>query len=193
MAKARSRRTLRNRKSRNRRGGGFRFFISDEKKAFKEARDTDEATVCKHINNILQDNSDGTARIQTLFDELSDTPIMSHGWTTGNNDRGILINCIANMFTKDKITNTDIELFDKNLKDAINSNIQKKINKNKEVQLRIERGQMKGPGFHTPKLYTAAQPQDAGKSRRRHRRGRTLHKRRKSRKVRKTRCRRGRM
>jgi hypothetical protein len=36
----------------------------------------------------------------------------------------------------------------------------------------------------------SSQPQGGGKSRRRHRRGRTLHKRRKSRKVRKTRCRR---
>jgi hypothetical protein len=171
----------------------FRFFISPEKKAFKEARDTDETTVCKHINSILQDSSDGINKIQLLFNQLSDTPIMSHGWTTGNNDRGILINCIANMAINNEIINTQIDLFDKILKDAINSNIEKKRNKNKEVQLMIDRGPMKGPGFHTssisytPQSYT---PQNAGKSRRRHRRGRTLHKRRKSRKVRKTRCRR---
>jgi hypothetical protein len=94
------------------------------------------------------------------------------------------------MFIKNEI-NTDIELFDKILKDAIKINIEKKRNKNKEVQLMRDKGPMKGPGFHTSSIsYT---PQDAGKSRRRHRRGRTLHKRRKSRKVRKTRCRRGRM
>jgi hypothetical protein len=184
---------MRNRKSRNRRGGGlFGLCLncSPEKKAFKEARDTDETTVCKHISSILQKSSDGIKNIQPLFDQLSDTPIMSHGWTTGNNDRGILINCIANMVIKKEITDTDIESFDKILKDAININIAKK---NEKVKLMRDRRPMEGPGFHTPSIYYTqqnAQPQDAGKSRRRHRRGRTLHKRRKSRKVRKTRCRR---
>jgi hypothetical protein len=182
---------MRNRKSRNRRGGGVRFFISPEKKAFKEARDTDEATVCKHINSILQHSSDGIINIQLLFDKLCDYPIMSHGWTTGNNDRGILINCIANMAIQNEITDAYIESFDEILKNAIKSNIEKKRKKNEKAQLMIDRGPMTGPGFHTSSTYYT--PQDAGKSRRRHRRGRTLHKRRKSRKVRKTRCRRGRM
>jgi hypothetical protein len=93
------------------------------------------------------------------------------------------------MVIKNKITDTDIASFDDEiLKDAIKRNIEKKRNKNEEVRLMRERGQMSDPGFHTSS--TRYEPQNAGKSRRRHRRGRTLHKRRKSRKVRKTGCRR---
>jgi hypothetical protein len=83
MAKARSKRTMRNRKSRNRRGGLFGCFnCSPEKKAFKEARDKDEATVCQHISSIL-DKSDGIKNIQQLFNQLSDNSIIGHEWTNG--------------------------------------------------------------------------------------------------------------
>ena len=138
MAKARSKRTMRNRKSRNRRGGVFRFFISPEKKAFKELVET------------------------------------------GNNDK--LCDFVGQMINADK---KDIIL------SQLNENDKKKFTScEEEIKKDYENDTMNPREENPLPPRIRQQPQNGGKSRRRHRRGRTLHKRRKSRKVRKTRCRR---
>jgi hypothetical protein len=234
MAKARSRRTLRNRKSRNRRGGVFRFFISDDKKAFKEARDNandfDKIALYRYIFNSLN-SENGIEKIQKLFGDLSTTARDVSPWF-GISDRQILVNCIAEMIIKNFITDDkvkdisfysdinkakkEIESKAQNLKLNIESmekltsesvkptigfknpteqlkQLKEKIDKEQKAEetlrqeLKPTQRVNQNSEIHdkTPLLIS-----DGGKSRRRHRRGRTLHKRRKSRKVRKTRCRR---
>ena len=125
MAKARSKRTMRNRKSRNRRGGG-----GVESKKFKEINAlNDNDKLCDFVEQMIK-----VGKKDIILSELDD----------GEKEK-------FNECEKEK--NNDFE------NDTMNPRIRQ-------------------------------QPQGGGKSRRRHRRGRTLHKRRKSRKVRKTRCRR---
>ena len=219
MAKARSKRTMRNRKSRNRRGGMFGCLnCSPEKKAFKEARDTNEASVCQHISSIIKGDN-GINNIQMLFNQLSDTVKTGDIWYSSKNDKEILTHCIAKMDIYDSIfkglpNNSDLkgklkiqkETLDEQLRQQELREIRLREQEEQQQQQRQERvvqdhDNHNGPkkkieniGFRYPRPIsnTALNPnsQNAGKSRRRHRRGRTLHKRRKSRKVRKTRCRR---
>jgi len=219
MAKARSRRTMRNRKSRNRRGGVFRFFISDDKKAFKDAQDK-----CNYIVELVNKSPE---KIPSLYNELNE------------HDKNTLRACIVTGLINDKIVEKnirDLSLTSNEKKEAIineanqikaNQQAQQKEQAPQEERAPQEQQEERAPqasdnvfrpnippggpgGFYKPKptkpLPTNVeafqeqlanqdplQPQNAGKSRRRHRRGHTLHKIRKSRKVRKTRCRRGRM
>jgi len=222
MAKARSRRTLRNRKSRNRRGGVFRFFISDDKKAFKEAPDK-----CNYIVELVNNSPD---KLPNLYQELNE------------HDKNTLHACIVNGLVNNSIQEQNIRDLlptgNETKKMIVSEAMQQRKKQQEERAQQEKRAQQQerapqehqegrapqasdnvfihnippgGPGgFYKPKpikplptnveafqeqfnaKLDAPSPQNAGKSRRRHRRGRTLHKIRKSRKVRKTRCRRGR-
>ena len=144
MAKARSRRTLRNRKSRNRRGGGV------ELENFRQI-------------NALNDNDKLCNFVQQMID-------------TGKKD--ILINELSEN-EKQKFNECEQKIDEENKNDFL----PKKIVKQEKKIVKQEEEENPLPPRIRP-------PASGGKSRRRHRRGRTLHKRRKSRKVRKTRCRR---
>lgn len=222
MAKARSRRTMRNRKSRNRRGGLFGLCLncSPEKKMFKELNEPGNVEkLCEYIVSLVNNSPD---KIPSLYNELND------------HDKDALHSCIVKglmkqQITNDKLRDLSLSYTNKTMLDEAQQRLAElapqapqalpfgfgspqqalpRESLQSDTVLGPQRQMVAPGGFFKPKsakpLPTnveafqnqvannlgASSAQGGGKSRRRHRRGRTLHKRRKSRKVRKTRCRR---
>ena len=196
MAKARSRRTMRNRKSRNRRGGLFgrsieEKFKNDVKKLiqFHELKDKTKTGETEY----QFDEPGYTSNFQLIYDYWRKIPeeqkksVAAYFVKTPNSYRRTDYERIIK----------DLEKTDSKLKNPLYSvsvllppSAEKKENPSVEEPPSVEEEEKQirtSISFGSP-----GYPSSGGKSRRRHRRGRTLHKIRKSRKVRKTRCRRGR-
>ena len=175
MAKARRTRTLRSRKSRNRRGG--LFGISDVEK-FKEKLERvasikqilDE---CREQKNCKID-PDNLNPTQKLNLKTNIVKILDNNADPSVSD---LKNYIKGLSEDDY----------NNLKDKLYQAEKSFVYTNVAIMCRNDKILQQAKDANTMADILA---QGGGKSRRRHRRGRTLHKRRKSRKVRKTRCRR---
>ncbi len=187
---------------------GLCLNCSPEKKAFKAAKKNGKQEVCEYISSIIK-GENSINNIQTLFDELSNELVTTIPWN-GMSDKDILSDCIAKMDTDDSIfkglpNNSDLKGKLKIQKQTLDERLREQELREKRLREQEEQQQQQRqqrapqasdnrsvPQRNNDKIgfHTAIQQQDAGKSRRRHRRGRTLHKRRKSRKVRKTRCRR---
>ena len=189
MAKALSRRTMRNRMTRNRRGGMFGFYTPDK---FK-----------KEVKKLIKFNEmDDKTETEYMFDEptyISNFGKIYHIWSKLSLDEK---EEVGSSFVKAR---NDIFGYHKYREDSYKTIIEdlkqtdKKVNsesytatnslrppsveeKEKKIAIKILLGEIPTGYGHSVS--------SGGKSRRRHRRRRTLHKRRKSRKVRKTRCRR---
>jgi len=217
MAKARSRRTMRNRKSRNRKGGGmvglFRSSVIDEfkkelekvqgiKNILDDCRKSENVDKCfsysdtdeelkNSIESILQSSEYYVEELKNYIKEKIKTPEEKKAFMGAINEgkkRGIYLR-VANYVIDEN--NKAYEDYDNTAKESriaagnitledLLANIEEK---NKEAQAYKKY-------IEKQKTDASSQLRGGGKSRRRHRRGRSIHKRRKSRKVRKTRCRR---
>lgn len=210
MGKARSSRRMRNCKSRTKRGGGFRFFISPEKLKFKQAKEAgNKNDLHNYIVEIVNKTPD---EIPLLYDDLNQY------------DKDILRRCIIDGVKTEEILKDNIRDLSTDLSNTKNEIIETAAQEKNEEQ---QRQNQEVPSTGLAAEYTAPQrpldsptthatrlrpligdndqhihdtpplkpggfitPKSGGKSSRRHRRVRTLHKRRKSSKVRKTRYRR---
>ena len=194
MAKARSRRTMRNRKSRNRRGGLFGFskeekFKEEVKKLikFNEMADTtatgkkqymfDEPLYTSNFQNIYdlwtKIPKNDKKSVGEYFVKARDDILVDHSYRVEPYKR-----IIADLVEMETTLDSNPIMWTTVLRPPSVVRNEKEIK-----QKMIEEEQLSD-------LSTPHPVDGGGKSRRRHRRGRTLHKRRKSRKVRKTRCRR---
>ena len=192
MAKARRTRTLRNRKSRNRRGGLFGFSdvekfkaklesVASIKQIIHECREEknckidpdnlgniQKQTLEEKIVKILTSNEPGVKELKEYITNLGDDDLDRLKDELYQAEKSFVYINVAAMCKSEEI----LKKAKKRLQDA-------KDAKDADTMADILKQDV-----------TQGVKQGGGKSRRRHRRGRTLHKRRKSRKVRKTRCRR---
>jgi hypothetical protein len=160
--------------------------------------DDDDDDLKNKIERILQTYEPGVEELKDYIKEKTNIPEEKIAFIDAISDgkkRGVYL-CVAN-YVIDKYTvphhdNTAIEARIESGKhtlddlDAVNTKKDEEYEKYKKDEMIKEKEKEE----ENPLPRRIRQPQGAGKSRRRHRRGRTLHKRRKSRKVRKTRCRR---
>ena len=197
MGKARSRRTMMNRKSRNKIGGLFGrcWNCSPEKKKFKELLKEDREKARGYIVEFVNMTPE---KAPSLYQELND-----HGKDTM---RRYIVDGVSNdEILKDNIR--DLSIISDNsrvriLEEATHA-------KNVKLQEAVQKPEPSAPSAPLELHQRDPKPSDrvtrpendtrrigfrlsssGGKSRRRHRHRRTLHKLRKSRKVRKTKCRR---
>jgi len=201
MGKARSRRTMMNRKSRNKRGGLFGLCLncSPEKKLFKEKKKIGGREGCKYIVELVNETPD---KAPFLFQELNEF------------DKDFMRECIVDGLVNDAISENQIrdlssiytnstagillEVSQRREDAILNTSVQhlpvQETPKSMPVYNKRDRvmrvDALPKSGFFIPNKQTSKQTSSGGKSRRRHRHRRTLHKLRKSRKVRKTKCRR---
>ena len=190
MAKALSRRTMRNRMTRNRRGGMFGFYTPDK---FK-----------KEVKKLIKFNEmDDKTETEYMFDEPTYTSNFGKIYDIWNKLSPDKKEEVASSFVKAR---NDIFGDHKYREDSYKRIIEdlKKTDEEVNSQSYISKNSLRPPSVEKTEkenaikislgeIPTSGNPysvSSGGKSRRRHRRRRTLHKRRKSRKVRKTRCRR---